>query len=285
MMRRLATVLFLMLAASNVLAQTEQKAPEYGWNNTLIAGLNITQVSLQNWVQGGENALAWTLAANGKSLYTQESYVWTNSLKIMYGQTKIGTRQFEKTDDELFYESVLAYNVGWKVNPFFALTARTQIAPGYKMLKDANGVDVRTQTSAFFDPGYLMQSAGFTYAPSEEFATRLGVAVKESFASEYARFGYTGDPTKRTRVQTGVESGTSIKVPIMENMMYPSQLNMFSAFDKLDVWDVRWDNSISAKVNSYVNVSLNVLIVHEIAQSRRTQMKQVLALGLSYTLF
>ena len=207
-------------------------------------------------------------------------------MKFFYGQAKLGSREFEKTDDELFFESILAYNAGWKVNPFAALSVRTQFAPGYKMIKDpVTQVETRTQTSGFFDPGYLMQSAGFTYSPSEDFATRLGVAVKETFASKYAAFGYTGDPAKTTRVQTGIESGTSVKFPIMENMMYTSQLNLFSAFEMLDVWDVRWDNAITAKVNSYIHVALNVLVVHEVAQSRHTQMKEALALGISYTIF
>jgi hypothetical protein len=48
------------------------------------------------------------------------------------------------------------------------------------------------------------------------------------------------------------------------------------------VWDVRWDNTITAKVNSYVNVSLNALVIHEIAQTRRTQLKETLALGFTY---
>ena len=70
----------------------------------------------------------------------------------------------------------------------------------------------------------------------------------------------------------------------MENVLFTSQLNLFSAFDQLDIWDVRWDNTLTAKVNSYVNVSLNVLMVHDITQTRRTQIKQALALGLQYSL-
>jgi hypothetical protein len=71
----------------------------------------------------------------------------------------------------------------------------------------------------------------------------------------------------------------------MENILLTSQLNLFSAFNQLDVWDVRWDNALTGKVNAYVNVQLLVQVLHEVAQTRRTQMKQVLAIGLTYSIF
>jgi hypothetical protein len=70
----------------------------------------------------------------------------------------------------------------------------------------------------------------------------------------------------------------------MENVLFVSQLNLFSSFRTLDIWNVRWDTSINAKVNDYMNATVNVLVVHEPAQTLRTQVKQTLALGLRYTL-
>jgi len=280
---KMFTLLFIAILITTVQAQ-EETTPHYGWKNTLITGLNITQVSLNNWAQGGENTLAYTFLSNGRFEFLQESYTWTNNLKLTYGQAKIGKSEFEKVEDELYFESMYARNIGWAVNPYVALIARTQLAPGYKIIDG-----IKTQTSTVFDPGYLMQTAGFTYTTGEAFTTRLGAAVKETFASGYYRFGYADDPKtseiEKSRVQTGIESGTSVKYGIMENMLFSSQLNFFSAFNQLDVWDVRWDNTLVAKVNNYVNASLNVQIVHEIAQTRRTQLKESLALGFTYSLF
>jgi hypothetical protein len=47
---------------------------------------------------------------------------------------------------------------------------------------------------------------------------------------------------------------------------------------------VRNDNTLAAKVNKYVNVILNVQIINEKQISPRTQVKEALAIGLSYTL-
>ncbi|MFA6235577.1 MAG: DUF3078 domain-containing protein [Bacteroidota bacterium] len=259
-----------------------------GWNNTLVVGMNLTQVSLKDWSQGGENTLAWTFLTNGLFAYKQPDWIWRNTLKITYGQTKLGSAEYEKSEDEFFWESLYSRNIGWKIDPYVANQVRTQLAPGYVMITDdQSGLEVRTQTSGLWDPGYLIQSAGFTYTNGEEFFTRAGVAFKETFSPNY---GFADDATTPNEVetfhfQTGVESATGVKMSVMQNILYTSQLNLFSAFNQLDVWDVRWDNSLSAKVNSYVNVSLNLLIVHDIAQTRRTQIKEALALGLRYSLF
>ncbi|MDX9758115.1 MAG: DUF3078 domain-containing protein [Bacteroidota bacterium] len=287
MTRRLLTsILLVFFLGIPAVAQDAEETPD-GWNNTLVAGLNLTQVSLHDWTQGGENTLAWTIFTNGMFLYKQPVWVWKNTLKIAYGQTKLGDAEFEKSEDELFWESLYSRNIGWKIDPYVANQLRTQLAPGYKIrMNEATGIEERVQTSGLWDPGYLIQSAGFTYAEGEVFFTRLGVAFKEIFSSEY---GFADDPdtpdeVETFRFQTGIESATGLKVHVMENVLYTSQLNMFSAFDQMDVWDVRWDNTLSAKVNSYIDVSLNVLLVHDIAQTRRTQIKQALALGLRYSI-
>jgi hypothetical protein len=53
----------------------------------------------------------------------------------------------------------------------------------------------------------------------------------------------------------------------------------------MDVWDVRWDNTIAAQVNKYINVRLNFLTLYEKSLSARTQFKEALLLGFTYTFF
>ncbi|MFO7524507.1 MAG: hypothetical protein R6W68_03555 [Ignavibacteriaceae bacterium] len=78
---------------------------------------------------------------------------------------------------------------------------------------------------------------------------------------------------------------TAAKYDFMENMQYSTFLRLFSRFTSLDVCDVRWDNIITAKVNKHINVNLAVTLVHELSQSRKTQLKEVLQIGIVYTLF
>jgi hypothetical protein len=61
-----------------------------------------------------------------------------------------------------------------------------------------------------------------------------------------------------------------------------SSLRLFSRFETLDVWDVRWDNSVIAKINSFMNVNIGFLLIYQKDQSPTVQMKQALQLGVVY---
>jgi hypothetical protein len=54
---------------------------------------------------------------------------------------------------------------------------------------------------------------------------------------------------------------------------------LFTRFKSLDVWDVRWENEIVAKINRFLNVSVSYLFLYEKAQSPTAQMKESLQLG------
>ena len=59
----------ILFSAHHAWSQAQQPPPpEYGWKQSLVAGLTLTQVAFTDWPQGGENALSYTLTANGKIL-------------------------------------------------------------------------------------------------------------------------------------------------------------------------------------------------------------------------
>lgn len=254
-----------------------------GWHHNVVSGLNLTQVSFKDWAQGGENALSYSLWIKGASIDDEETINWSNAYKFAFGQTRLGNQGLRKTDDEIYFESILVYKVGVHINPYASLTARTQFAPGYNYADDGT----RTQVSKFFDPGYLTQSAGVSYKPVEEVTTRLGAAVREIFTSDYT--GYADDPEtldkiEKTRVLGGLESVTEVAWAFAENMKFTSRLEMFAPFKTLDKVIVRSDNAITAQVNKYVSVLMSVQLINEQEVTPRTQIKQTLAIGLNYTL-
>jgi hypothetical protein len=215
-------------------------------------------------------------------VYDNDKTNWSNAYKVAFGQTRLGDQGLRKTDDKIDFETVLTYKLGGYVNPYAAATMKTQFARGYKY--DAPGL--KTPLSNFFDPGYLTQSAGVGYQPMPEIKTRLGAALREIFTSEFPR--YADDPatvdTEKTRVDGGLESTTELEWKLDENILFTSKLELFAAFKTLDEVVVRNDNTIAAKVSKYITVNLNVQLINEKRISPRTQVKETLALGLSYTL-
>ena len=265
-----------------VYAQDTTKVPDWGWKHSLVGGLNLTQVAFTDWAQGGENALAWGLSLEGKSVNDLEKSNWSNSYKFAFGQARLGNLGLRKTDDKIDLETVLTYKFGTYVNPYAAATLKSQFAQGYKY----DGVGNKTPVSRFFDPGYLTQSVGAGYQPIPEIKTRFGAALREILTSEFT--GYADDPTttaiEKTRVDGGLESVTEVEWKIDDNILFTSKLELFAPFKTIDEIVVRNDNTIAAAVNKYITVNLNVQLINEKRISPRTQIKETLAIGLTYRL-
>lgn len=281
-MKRLTV--FPMLACLVALgAHAQQKdSVEFGWSHSVVAGLTLTQIALTDWTQGGDNALGWALSVDGKSTNELPQTNWTSSGKFGFGQTRLATQGLRKTDDRIELESILTLKVGTYINPYTGATLKTQFAEGFKYDNAGNGVVV----SKFFDPAFLTQSAGVGYQPINEVKTRLGVALREILTSEFPL--YADDPataaTEKTSVQGGLESVTDVEWKVDDNVLFTSKLEMFSPFKAMDEIVVRNDNTLAAKVNKYITAILNVQLINEKRISPRTQIKETIALGLSYTL-
>jgi hypothetical protein len=245
-------------------------------------GLNVSQLALSNWSQGGENSLTWVLIGNGAINYIGEKWNFRNNLKLAYGRTKIGSQEFRTNDNELYLESVLSRKIGWEVDPYVSNIVRTSIAKGYKY-----DVNPTITIADFFDPGYLTQSLGFIYDKTPNFNTRLGVAVQETFTKKHTQYSddiETTTEVEKLKVETGLESVSKFEYKMEERFIITSLLRLFTRFKDIDVWDVRWDNSIVSKITEYINVSFSVLVVYEKSQSLKTQVKEALQLGVLFTL-
>lgn len=275
-------IICLLLCSVNLLAE-EKDSTLNKWIPKGVAGINISQIALSNWTQGGDNAMTYTLVGNFGLDYKTETFEFTNGLKVMYGQTKIGDAAFKTNDNEFYLETVYSRHIGWKVDPYISNTVRTTVAPGYEYSDEGD-----KQIAAFFDPGYISQSIGFTYNKSKIVKTRLGLGFQETFTNEFTN--YSDDPETPVEIEdfkfeTGIESVTDLEWGFMEDMLLKSKLRLFTRFDHLDVWDLRWDNILSAKINKFFSVNLNVIVIYEKSQSVETQVKEALQLGFSVTLF
>lgn len=256
--------------------------PLSNWTYSGVAGLNLSQIALDNWTQGGDNALAFTLLGNFGAKYVDSPWTFKNNLKLAFGRTKLGEDEFRTNDNEFYLESILSHSLGWAVEPYISNTVRTVISKGFDYK-----VTPAVQTSQFFDPGYITQSIGFLYNQIPNITTRLGLAFQETVTNKFN--GYADDPEtakiEKFKFDTGIESVTEALFKIEENLSYGSQLRLFSRFNSMDVWDVRWDNLLTAQISKYFNVNFNVLLIYEKKQSPKTQLKEALQFGITYTLF
>lgn len=252
------------------------------WKLSGVMRANISQIYLQDWVQGGENSIAWNASLELGLDKEWDTWKMKNRLKSIYGMMNMGDRGFRGNENEFYLENLISKKLGWKADPYFSNTVRTVMFDAYKY--SDSGVE---QVSTFFDPGYVSQSLGFFYDDKTGFTARMGAAVQESFVNKYRQYLNGGDKNGETtyKIETGVEIVSTLKKKVFDNILYDGSVRLFTRFNSLDVWDVRWDNSITAQINKYINVNFTAIIIHEISQTRRTQIKQGLQVGFNYILF
>jgi len=274
-------LLLLILALSvGVIAQdndaTEEKKPEYGWKNDVVANFSITQNQFDNWSQGGENSWAWQTDLLAKFIKDMEAYNWANSGKLAYGKAKVGSDAAKKAADEIKVESVFKYKLPGVFDPYVSVTGATQFTPGYEYTDTS-----RIELSNFMDPGYFTESIGFGYSRGEKFKTRLGVAFKQTVTNLYADRYAKGETFRN---EYGAESVTDLSVNLAENLLYNSNLQLFSNLKRFDEIDVDWDNVFTGKVTDLLNVTLTIALFYDRDVSTKRQLKQTFAFGFSYKL-
>jgi len=162
-----------------------------------------------------------------------------------------------------------------------AATAETQFTGGFEYIDDS-----KVEISNFFDPTYLSQSAGVGYEPVDEFKTRLGFALHETVTRDHP-VPYADDPEteeeEKTKVEPGLESVTDFSKTLIGNILMTSKLEIFSNLKGADEIDVKWDNIFTAKISKYIDVTINVKFFYDKDISEKRQIKQSLAVGLTYT--
>lgn len=281
-MKKLLLILLIAISFNSFAQDIPDSVLVEGWNMTGVVGLNLSQTAFLNWSQGGSNSLAFSAYTNLGAIYYSLPWKVKNRLSIIYGRTKIEDEGYRTTDNDIYFESVASRNIGWSVDPYVAVSFRSAVTKGfdYSVTPDSQIVD-------FFDPGYLTESVGFTYDKNKIITTRLGLAFQQTFTNRFTK--YTDDPEtpeiEDFKFDSGIESVTEVNYDFLQNMNYYSFLRLFTRFSSLDVWDVRWENIITAKINDYFNVNFNVTVVHEISQTRKTQVREALQLGISYAIF
>lgn len=257
--------------------------PVYGWKHSLVAGLTLTQVAFTDWAQGGENALAYTVTADGKSEDDEEGSNWTTIYKFVFGQARLGDQGLKKTDDIIDVGTVYTVKLNTLINPYASATFKSQFAKGYKFDNAGNELEV----SKFLDPAFLTQTAGFGYQPSKEFKTRLGAGLREVITDQFNQ--YADDPAtpeiEKTSVDGGLESVSNLELQLDDNILLTSQLELFDPFKHLDEVIVRNTTTLTGKVNKYITSILSLQLINEKKISPRTQIKESISLGMSYTLF
>jgi len=269
------TLTFFLLAALPAFAFSQEADTTLGWKNEVVGNLTLSQASFNNWEQGGENSLAWQVKLETTFERVTQKWNWVNKGKFELGFAKISDDDARKSADVIDLESVLSRKLKKLLNPYISISAKTQFVSGFEFNEEA-----KTEISKFFDPGYFTQSVGVGYKPNDSFRLRAGFALKETITNKFNQFA-GGD---KTLIEPGLTYIANFKQKWGDNILYKTKLDLFSNLKSIDSVDLLWENNVTMKVTKHINVNITFDVLYDKSISDKMQIKEVLGIGLTYTL-
>jgi len=294
------------------LFQGDDAARDTSWKFGGVVGVNFNQVAFVNWAAGGENSMSYTALGSVFARYEKGKSLWVNSLDLAYGQSKIGRGSLRKTDDRIELNSKYGYKLSDKWYASALLNFRTQFDKGFNIPNDSVII------SDFMAPAYLTFGIGIDYVHNEHFSVMMSpLTAKLTFVSNQtlANAGQFGmEPAILDSAGNVFTKGENIRYELgaalnavytnkfyKDNIYFTSRLGLFTNYlDRPENIDVNAEAMLTFKVNKFLNVSIAALLIydHDITirevvdiddptQDKfgpRTQFKEVLSVGFSYTI-
>lgn len=258
-----------------------------GWQTSWSVGISGSQASYSNWSQGGINNIAATGRTTFTSVYKMDRFSYGVLLHGRFGKTKVQNEGVRKIDDRFMLLNRFLYDLSDDSADFklFAnLRFRTQFDDGFEYGKGEDGSD--RLISGFLAPAYFTQDAGLAWVPSESFSVEAGLGLQQTFVKNRSLgpvFGLA--PGDRFRSEAGLTFATSVKTGLSTNLSYEGTFSTFTSFNKsLKSTDVFFTNTVTGKINSFMNATVSLDFVFDDDFSTELQVAQVLSLGIVFTL-
>ncbi len=258
----------------------EIKPWKYGGNFSLT----FNQVSLTNWVAGGENAISGNAGALFTFGYQKDKVKWENILDLGYGLTRQGEDKMIKNEDKIDFSSKYGRRASEQWFYSSLLGFKTQFDEGYKSPDDDEVI------SNFMAPAYLLASIGMDYKPNDNFTLflspitgRMTVVNSEELTSqEGGAFGVPQGETSRGELGGFVKAIYKKKF-MEEKISFRTKLELFSSYlDKPQNLNIDWEVSLNLKVGDYITARLQTHLIYDEDAAREVQFRELFGLGFSY---
>ena len=254
-----------------------------GWDFNWLGALNGTQASYRNWSQGGVNTINLTASTLMHLKYRKKSFAYDLVTNFKYGKARIEDKGTRKTDDKIAVANKFSYLFDdSRLSAFGNVNLTTQFDKGYNYSSDPDGVLI----SRFFAPAYLSQVVGLGFKPADYFSAEAGMALKETIVRDTSlstRYGLAEG--KRFRFEPGYSVILNFDKTIVSNVRLVSSVETFTSLQQsVRKTDVTFQNELIGKINDYLNTSLQFVLVYDDDFSQKVQLKQVLSVGLSFSI-
>jgi hypothetical protein len=272
---------------------------------------NITQVSLTNWVGGGQNSITLVGTADFMADYKKGNNIYQNLLHLHYGIIRQGQNAaWWKNDDQQQFTANIDKKAFGSWNYSMLIDFKTQFSPGY------NYPDDSTLISDFLAPGYALAADGLDFKPNMDFnflvapvSLKFTIVNNTMLANAGAfgvapavldEYGNIVTPGRKIRSEIGGYLKLKFKKSINHNLTFENNLELFSNYiNKPENIDVVWTTITTIKIFKYFSATLNTHLIYDDdvlvpvdrdrdgireGQGPRIQFEQMFGFGFSYEL-
>ncbi|TVQ11466.1 MAG: DUF3078 domain-containing protein [Balneolaceae bacterium] len=272
-----------LFAVSAATVQAQAPAPadtaDY-WDLSWRASFNGSQATFRNWSQGGTNTLSLTSSSVFAGVYKKNRIGYDFNLNLKYGQTKLEGQDMRKSDDQILFRNQLNY--------FFNDERWSAVLSGSFQSQFAKGYDADNEVviSRFMSPAYITEMLGIAYKPVDFFEAQFGAALKQTIVNDTDLSTFYGlDAGKSFRNEAGLSTFFKLEKEIWTNVFYSGTLETFWNAEKpLGSTDVAFNNEFTARINNYLTTNFQFMMVYNDDITKELQIKQVLSVGLTFTL-
>ena len=263
----------------------EGALPE-NWTADVVAAVRYNWYNFSNWQKDGTSNYTWRVTYDADVQGKWKVANWRNLIDIDLGQTWTKGVGKRKSNDRLFWESMVDFNMTEVLKPYVGNRFETQFMAGYEYSEDEDGNEVKKAISSFMDPAYETQLAGLAYIPNDNFSQRLGFANRMTISNGY---GYADDlDTKKFekfRDEPGLESITEAKYAFSDIVSFKTRLWTFTNFKGKDEIDAKWENLLAVIIAPLIELQVGYDMVYDKDQDKDVQYKNMVLFGITWRWF
>lgn len=283
-------VILGLLAAKPLFAQEVAGDSLPRWKHERKLGVLINQSSFDNWLAGGVNSFSGTLNFDYDLHYQSDQWDWITTLDAALGYAKnMGQDYFNKTEDQLEVNTLLALKSSRKWNFSSSFNLKTQNAPGENFIETAGSIE-RIKTSGFFSPAYMRLGVGMAYKKEKDFALQFNpltarlIVVDRVYTQNLAQgetyFGVEADKT--TRWEAGASLALQSEIMIVKNVVLSNQLSLVANYlQEVKNIDIDYTLNFNMKINEYLSAILEAQMLYDDNALADLQFRQVFGLAVS----
>lgn len=258
--------------------------------HSIQAGLNLNQANFSsNWKAGGTNSVAIGALLNDKIIYSFKKIEFTSDIQAIYGTVQNQGQDIRKTNDRIFSDQKFGYKLKPHWYLFGSLNFQSQFDAGFEYTKEDGGMERSILISKFMNPAFFTQSLGIEYKPAKWLSARAGLGtLRQTFVTDTTLYrntpsNYGVEIGKKARMEMAMLFIVDVDKEVMKNLFLKSRFSLFYNYETLNTADYRWDVSLTAKVNKFVNVNLSGTVLYDKDMDRSVQYTQALGLGILFT--